>query len=108
MCGFSGIVSRDGVQCKHLITMNQIIRHRGPDDEGYAIFSPYGVQAFGGADTPAPVANAYHDWTPQSRLSGGEIPPGSLVFGHRRLSIIDLSPSGHQPMSYRGRFWIVF
>ncbi|WP_293311995.1 asparagine synthase (glutamine-hydrolyzing) [Pedobacter sp. UBA5917] len=23
-----------------------------------------------------------------------------LVFGHRRLSLIDLSPSGHQPMSY--------
>lgn len=29
--------------------------------------------------------------------------------GHRRLSIIDLSPSGHQPMTYRdSRLWIVF
>lgn len=28
--------------------------------------------------------------------------------GHRRLSIIDLSPLGHQPMNYLGRYWIVF
>lgn len=28
--------------------------------------------------------------------------------GHRRLSIIDLSPLGHQPMSYLNRYWIVF
>lgn len=28
--------------------------------------------------------------------------------GHRRLSIIDLSPLGHQPMNYLKRYWIVF
>jgi asparagine synthase (glutamine-hydrolysing) len=28
--------------------------------------------------------------------------------GHRRLSIIDLSPFGHQPMNYLDRYWIVF
>lgn len=32
-----------------------------------------------------------------------------VVLGHTRLSIIDLSPSGHQPMSYAcGRYWITF
>jgi len=32
-----------------------------------------------------------------------------LVLGHRRLSIIDLSPAGHQPMSYaEERYWISY
>jgi len=33
---------------------------------------------------------------------------GCVGIGHRRLSIIDLSPLGHQPMSYLDRYWIVF
>ncbi|MEI6479415.1 MAG: asparagine synthase (glutamine-hydrolyzing) [bacterium] len=33
----------------------------------------------------------------------------AVVFGQRRLSIIDLSSTGHQPMSYdSGQFWITF
>jgi len=31
-----------------------------------------------------------------------------VALGHRRLSIIDLSPLGHQPMNYLDRYWIVF
>lgn len=32
-----------------------------------------------------------------------------LALGHRRLSIVDLSPEGHQPMaSHSGRYWMVF
>ncbi len=32
-----------------------------------------------------------------------------LVLGHRRLALIDLSPGGHQPMSYEaGRYWISY
>src|SRR4051812_6008231 len=34
---------------------------------------------------------------------------GPLGFGHRRLSIVDLSPTGQQPMaSADGRWWITY
>lgn len=34
---------------------------------------------------------------------------GSLALGHRRLAILDLLPTGHQPMSYaNGRYWITY
>ncbi len=35
-------------------------------------------------------------------------PDKKVGLGHRRLSIIDLSPLGHQPMNYMDRYWIVF
>lgn len=35
-------------------------------------------------------------------------PDKKVGLGHRRLSIIDLSPTGHQPMNYLKRYWIVF
>jgi len=35
-------------------------------------------------------------------------PDKKVGLGHRRLSIIDLSPLGHQPMSYLNRYQIVF
>ncbi len=38
---------------------------------------------------------------------GYRIRPG-LGLGHRRLSILDLSPRGAQPMSWDDRYWIVF
>jgi asparagine synthase (glutamine-hydrolysing) len=35
--------------------------------------------------------------------------PGAAALGHNRLSILDLSPAGRQPMVSRdGRYWIVF
>ncbi len=34
-------------------------------------------------------------------------PNRKVAFGFSRLAIIDLSPSGNQPMNYLGRYWIV-
>jgi len=35
-------------------------------------------------------------------------PKKNIGLGHQRLSIIDLSSLGHQPMGYLNRYWIVF
>ena len=36
-------------------------------------------------------------------------PEAGIALGHRRLSIIDLSPAGHQPMaSSNGRYWLSY
>ena len=73
MCGISGILSFNGKYNREDIhKMNEILSHRGPDDEG-TYFDDY------------------------------------IGLGHRRLSIIDLSKAGHQPMSDESkRYWIVF
>lgn len=35
-------------------------------------------------------------------------PEKRVGLSFRRLAIIDLSPKGHQPMGFKGRYWIVF
>src|SRR5712671_902366 len=78
MCGICGVweygATRGNVDRDLVVSMRDVMTHRGPDDAGDLIFD----DARGG-------------------------------FGFRRLSIIDLSPAGHQPM--RGctdRVWLVF
>ncbi|WP_058306713.1 asparagine synthase (glutamine-hydrolyzing) [Gracilibacillus massiliensis] len=78
MCGFVGMMKYSeinkelGEQArKSFIERNQLITHRGPDDEGY-----------------------YEDY--------------NVLFGFRRLSIIDIE-SGHQPFTYNDdQYWMVF
>lgn len=36
------------------------------------------------------------------------LPEFNIAFGHRRLSLIDLSENGKQPMPYQNRLWITF
>jgi asparagine synthase (glutamine-hydrolysing) len=75
MCGICGVLHFDSnrsVQQDVIERMAYVIRHRGPDDEGY-----------------------YTD--------------GPLGLAHKRLSIIDLSPAAHQPMTNEDeRLWIIF
>jgi asparagine synthase (glutamine-hydrolysing) len=40
--------------------------------------------------------------------SSGEVVLGPVGLGHRRLSIIDLTADGRQPMQYRGRYTITY
>ena len=110
MCGITGIVNYRGesaLQLSHAVSMTTAMRHRGPDDEGYVSFTADGrVQCYFGDDTPESVCRCY----PRARhVQDGLATASFLTLGHRRLSILDLSPAGHQPMSYgNGRYWIVY
>lgn len=66
MCGICGFISRKKVELDILIRMNDMMRHRGPDDHGEELYA------------------ASDGWT--------------VGFAHRRLSIMDLTMNGHQPM----------
>lgn len=109
MCGIAALFGRDPALLGLLPQMTTAMRHRGPDDEGVALIGTEGVRCLGGADTPAVSYGGTHDYRPESRWDG-TVPSDVLaVLGHRRLSILDLSPAGHQPMcSPDGRYWITY
>ena len=74
MCGICGKINIEGKEIRRelIARMNSVLSHRGPDDEGIYI------------NNPSPGAG-------QAMASVG--------LGHKRLSIIDLSEAGRQPMS---------
>ncbi len=82
MCGICGFVSLRGKETiakDSLVAMNNVIDYRGPDDAG---------TYFSGAVKDCKF---------------------TVGLGHRRLSIIDLSALGHQPMSNEdGTIWVVY
>jgi asparagine synthase (glutamine-hydrolysing) len=113
MCGIVAYVSLGNghVPLNHIKAMTDSIRHRGPDDEGFVFFRLDGKepQIYGGIDTPKSVYGCDLDYTPVATLPGQQHEDIVLALGHRRLSIIDLSPSGHQPMCTADkRYWIVY
>ena len=74
MCGICGIVnfSDAPVNSRDIKDMMNLLKHRGPDDEGSYLYKNLGL-------------------------------------GHLRLSIIDLTSAGHQPMfSEDKRFCIIY
>ena len=94
MCGIAGLFHRDGrrVDAGQLLAMTRVLRHRGPDEEGYFLNSRAASSRAHGARFYAPG------------MDGG----GETGLGHRRLAIIDVA-SGQQPLSNEdGSVWITF
>ena len=109
MCGICGMLSLHGhpVDREVLQRMCDVLKHRGPDDEGvYISKSKIKNHPEKFIEFPGP--------SPQNFL---KIPEGkskiqtsgvNIGLGHRRLAIIDLE-TGHQPMHNEDKtVWLVF
>lgn len=112
MCGISGYFSKTAsLNCESVIRMNNLISHRGPDDEGFYVFSSSEKKSYvySGYDTPSNVLNSSYSYISRKKIEDHNFSKFSLILGHRRLSIVDVSPAGHQPMcSDDQKIWIVY
>ena len=110
MCDICGFVAPTGAPASAILAMTNLARHRGPDDEGYLLVREPGSQPelLGGADTAAEAYRSGAAFAPSGTMSASD-QPVTLAFGHRRLSILDLSVLGHQPMCTPDRrYWLIY
>jgi len=93
MCGICGKISLNGNVSEELIRkMCGVLTHRGPDDEGAWVLDS---AKYSSSEVEKHILPHSNNIT-------------NVGLGHRRLSVIDLSPAGHQPMSNEdGLLWIV-
>lgn len=112
MCGIAGLFDPHGrADLGRLRAMASVLRHRGPDDEGLVLIDAFrgAWQTHGGPDTPAEVFRAPLPWAPARARGAGRDATWHVGLLHRRLAIVDLRPTGHQPMSaLEGRRWITY
>ena len=109
MCGIGGIISIGKINpniAVKLKSMGQRIKHRGPDDEGFVLFGKEKADVFFSNDS-AENLNGF-TYSPKNHIDEAE----TFFFGgflHRRLSILDLSAAGHQPMCNSDQsIWITY
>ncbi|WP_411811766.1 asparagine synthase (glutamine-hydrolyzing) [Chryseobacterium scophthalmum] len=90
MCGICGYYSfKNEISSENILEMNNAIRHRGPDDEGFWISDGSKGESFSGSDSTQKIKEVF----PVLNKINSKI-----ALGFRRLSIVDLSEKGHQPM----------
>jgi len=111
MCGISGFFSLKAVNPMVLRTMSEIITHRGPDGEGFYFYNTIdksNALAYS-SDTPEKVIEHKRNISEEILNVASIHTSYNLGIAHRRLSIIDLSHNGHQPMSFHHNdYWITF
>jgi asparagine synthase (glutamine-hydrolysing) len=91
MCGIAALLApRPVEQAANIVAMCDLLRHRGPDGEGYVVFSDRRAQIIDRDARDFPT-------------------PSLFALGHRRLAIIDRTSAGLQPMADSGgRYWLIY
>ena len=100
MCGFVGYINKnlDQIDPFMIKKMMQLQEHRGPDDSGLALFSSNEKFSASYSQDDIEYFNTQADI---SKFNGG--------IGFNRLSIIDVTKNGHQPMSNKDKsIYIMF
>lgn len=90
MCGICGFISKNKCSSDVILEMNKAIKHRGKDDEGYVFGEINNFDSYSGEDSQDAIKARYKFLNQHQK--------GNFALGFRRLSIIDLSEKGHQPM----------
>ena len=101
MCGISGIANwQHPVLLENYYQAHLELRHRGLDGEGFFLVRGNEQLHLRGGDSIPELSALPHIEAERA---------ANVVLGHRRLSIIDLSAAGHQPMvSQTGRYTMVY
>lgn len=110
MCGIAALVAgTTGLDSTLIVGMSHLAKHRGPDDAGYAAFCVNDLRpvVYGDAATDPAAFESDLPYAPRRAAPvAGDV---RVLLGHRRLSILDLSTLGHQPMCEAGgRYWITY
>ncbi len=111
MCGIAGFIAGESLPAASIGAMTALVRHRGPDDEGFLLLPELDGEFLvcGGSDTPESIYCSEIPFKPSRDIKNLGDQPVRLALGHRRLSIVDLTAAGHQPMCTADRrFWIVY
>lgn len=106
MCGISGYILANGSETstEKIRRMNDAIAHRGPDDEGITLILPEASSAIDLSTRH--TAMGVKGCRPAVDETGVT---HRIAFGHRRFSIIDITPAGHQPFwSYNRQVCVAF
>jgi len=111
VCGIGGIINLENNPINIIDgakIISKTLQHRGPDDEGFLFFKAEDVVCSYGDDTQKQSINNQFNFSAKQHIQQVEQKYTGL-FVHRRLSIIDVSESGHQPMcTANGKIWITF
>lgn len=110
MCGIAGIIEFNTATnlVPAITNMTKSIQNRGPDDEGFLLFDNIATPYYGNQSDKNIISSqlAYH---PKENIGNANNIKSKVALGFKRLSIIDLSKNGHQPMCDDSQqFWIVF